>query len=128
MLILSLCRCRTALAEAELEYNPEHVSRAIYASFPLSTLPPKIAAEKGTQIHTHTCRKFHDGTTRVRHLAVNCAHVVRQQVRKLSLCWCGPRSPGPFLPTRPSATCQMPSEYLREISFALVILRFYSSG
>ncbi|GAA6230857.1 isoleucine--tRNA ligase, mitochondrial isoform X4 [Lates japonicus] len=37
---------RTALAEAELEYNPEHVSRAIYATFPLVTLPPKIASEK----------------------------------------------------------------------------------
>ncbi|XP_070697859.1 isoleucine--tRNA ligase, mitochondrial isoform X3 [Pempheris klunzingeri] len=36
---------RTALAEAELEYNPEHVSRAIYATFPLITLPPKIAAQ-----------------------------------------------------------------------------------
>ncbi|XP_034530676.1 isoleucine--tRNA ligase, mitochondrial isoform X2 [Notolabrus celidotus] len=36
---------RTALAEAELEYNPEHVSRAIYATFPLSTLPPQIASE-----------------------------------------------------------------------------------
>uniref|UniRef100_A0A8C9ZMF1 Isoleucine--tRNA ligase, mitochondrial n=1 Tax=Sander lucioperca TaxID=283035 RepID=A0A8C9ZMF1_SANLU len=36
---------RTALAEAELEYNPEHVSRAIYATFPLSTLPPGIASE-----------------------------------------------------------------------------------
>uniref|UniRef100_A0A4W6C333 isoleucine--tRNA ligase n=1 Tax=Lates calcarifer TaxID=8187 RepID=A0A4W6C333_LATCA len=37
---------RTALAEAELEYNPEHVSRAIYATFPLVRLPPKIASEK----------------------------------------------------------------------------------
>ncbi|XP_053191351.1 isoleucine--tRNA ligase, mitochondrial isoform X1 [Scomber japonicus] len=36
---------RTALAEAELEYNPEHVSRAIYATFPLVTLPPNIASE-----------------------------------------------------------------------------------
>lgn len=36
---------RTALAEAELEYNPEHVSRAIYATFPLSKLPPKIASD-----------------------------------------------------------------------------------
>uniref|UniRef100_A0A671VUA5 Isoleucine--tRNA ligase, mitochondrial n=1 Tax=Sparus aurata TaxID=8175 RepID=A0A671VUA5_SPAAU len=36
---------RTALAEAELEYNPEHVSRAIYATFPLITLPPKITSE-----------------------------------------------------------------------------------
>uniref|UniRef100_A0A3B4ZLB4 isoleucine--tRNA ligase n=1 Tax=Stegastes partitus TaxID=144197 RepID=A0A3B4ZLB4_9TELE len=39
---------RTALAEAELEYNPEHVSRAIYATFPLVTLPPKIATEEGS--------------------------------------------------------------------------------
>ncbi|XP_054651382.1 isoleucine--tRNA ligase, mitochondrial isoform X1 [Dunckerocampus dactyliophorus] len=38
---------RTALAEAELEYNPEHVSRAIYATFPLVTLPPKIASKAG---------------------------------------------------------------------------------
>lgn len=36
---------RTALAEAELEYNAEHVSRAIYTTFPLSTLPPNIAKE-----------------------------------------------------------------------------------
>uniref|UniRef100_A0A3Q1H747 isoleucine--tRNA ligase n=1 Tax=Acanthochromis polyacanthus TaxID=80966 RepID=A0A3Q1H747_9TELE len=40
---------RTALAEAELEYNPEHVSRAIYATFPLVTLPPKIATLKGLE-------------------------------------------------------------------------------
>uniref|UniRef100_A0A669DLN4 isoleucine--tRNA ligase n=1 Tax=Oreochromis niloticus TaxID=8128 RepID=A0A669DLN4_ORENI len=39
----------TALAEAELEYNPEHVSRAIYATFPLVTLPPKIASQKGLE-------------------------------------------------------------------------------
>uniref|UniRef100_A0A671VRL6 Isoleucine--tRNA ligase, mitochondrial n=1 Tax=Sparus aurata TaxID=8175 RepID=A0A671VRL6_SPAAU len=39
---------RTALAEAELEYNPEHVSRAIYATFPLITLPPKITSEAGS--------------------------------------------------------------------------------
>ncbi|KAK2825891.1 hypothetical protein Q5P01_020105 [Channa striata] len=36
---------RTALAEAELEYNPQHVSRAIYATFPLTTLPPKTISE-----------------------------------------------------------------------------------
>uniref|UniRef100_A0A8C2WTD2 isoleucine--tRNA ligase n=1 Tax=Cyclopterus lumpus TaxID=8103 RepID=A0A8C2WTD2_CYCLU len=41
--------CRTALAEAELEYNPEHVSRAIYATFPLSTLPPEMASEAGLE-------------------------------------------------------------------------------
>lgn len=56
-LIMSLCLCRTALAEAELEYNPEHVSRAIYATFPLITLLPKIASEAGN-IHTHTYRYF----------------------------------------------------------------------
>ncbi|CAL9686167.1 unnamed protein product [Knipowitschia caucasica] len=39
---------RTALAEAELEYNPEHRSRAVYATFPLVKFPtsfPKEAAE-----------------------------------------------------------------------------------
>ncbi|KAM8914621.1 isoleucine--tRNA ligase, mitochondrial-like isoform 2-T2 [Spinachia spinachia] len=36
---------RTALAEAELEYNPEHVSRAIYTTFPLSKLPPGMTSE-----------------------------------------------------------------------------------
>ncbi|GAB1285834.1 Isoleucine--tRNA ligase, mitochondrial [Apodemus speciosus] len=33
---------RTALAEAELEYNPEHVSRSIYVRFPLLKPPPKL--------------------------------------------------------------------------------------
>ncbi|KAK9959829.1 hypothetical protein ABG768_009930 [Culter alburnus] len=36
---------RTALAEAELEYNPEHVSRALYITFPLVTLPAKLAVK-----------------------------------------------------------------------------------
>uniref|UniRef100_A0A1A7WUH5 Isoleucine--tRNA ligase, mitochondrial n=2 Tax=Iconisemion striatum TaxID=60296 RepID=A0A1A7WUH5_9TELE len=40
---------RTALAEAELEYNPEHTSRAVYATFPLTTLPPKISSEEGLE-------------------------------------------------------------------------------
>lgn len=35
---------RTALAEAELEYNPEHVSRSIYVKFPLSKPAPKLAS------------------------------------------------------------------------------------
>ncbi|XP_037679474.1 isoleucine--tRNA ligase, mitochondrial isoform X2 [Choloepus didactylus] len=35
---------RTALAEAELEYNPEHVSRSIYVKFPLLKPPPKLAS------------------------------------------------------------------------------------
>ncbi|TRY98005.1 hypothetical protein DNTS_032616 [Danionella cerebrum] len=34
---------RTALAEAELEYNLNHVSRAMYITFPLLTLPAKIS-------------------------------------------------------------------------------------
>uniref|UniRef100_A0A1A8MEG1 Isoleucine--tRNA ligase, mitochondrial n=2 Tax=Nothobranchius pienaari TaxID=704102 RepID=A0A1A8MEG1_9TELE len=40
---------RTALAEAELEYNPEHTSRAVYATFPLIALPPKLASEEGLE-------------------------------------------------------------------------------
>ncbi|KAG9336133.1 hypothetical protein JZ751_002480 [Albula glossodonta] len=35
---------RTALAEAELEYNPQHASRAVYATFPVKTPPPKLAS------------------------------------------------------------------------------------
>lgn len=35
---------RTALAEAELEYNPEHVSRSIYVKFPLLKSSPKLAS------------------------------------------------------------------------------------
>ncbi|XP_060789265.1 isoleucine--tRNA ligase, mitochondrial [Neoarius graeffei] len=38
---------RTALAEAELEYNSEHVSTAVYAIFPLNTLPPKLVTSLG---------------------------------------------------------------------------------
>ncbi|XP_042831444.1 isoleucine--tRNA ligase, mitochondrial [Panthera tigris] len=35
---------RTALAEAELEYNPEHVSRSIYVKFPLLKPSPKLVS------------------------------------------------------------------------------------
>ncbi|KAM9613330.1 isoleucine--tRNA ligase, mitochondrial [Trichechus inunguis] len=35
---------RTALAEAELEYNPEHVSRSIYVKFPVSKPSPVLAS------------------------------------------------------------------------------------
>uniref|UniRef100_A0A2K5BYS5 Isoleucine--tRNA ligase, mitochondrial n=1 Tax=Aotus nancymaae TaxID=37293 RepID=A0A2K5BYS5_AOTNA len=35
---------QTALAEAELEYNPEHVSRSIYVKFPLLKPSPKLAS------------------------------------------------------------------------------------
>ncbi|XP_022079174.1 isoleucine--tRNA ligase, mitochondrial-like [Acanthaster planci] len=34
---------RTALAEAELEYNTNHVSQSIYIKFPVSRLPGKLA-------------------------------------------------------------------------------------
>ncbi|KAG2467604.1 SYIM protein, partial [Polypterus senegalus] len=36
--------CRTALAEAELEYNAQHVSQAIYTTFPIKVPPPKLVA------------------------------------------------------------------------------------
>lgn len=48
----SVPHCRTALAEAELEYNPDHVSRAIYATFPLTTVPPNLTSEVG-KMHTY---------------------------------------------------------------------------
>ncbi|XP_072503903.1 isoleucine--tRNA ligase, mitochondrial isoform X1 [Notamacropus eugenii] len=35
---------RTALAEAELEYNPEHVSHSVYVKFPLLKPPPLLAS------------------------------------------------------------------------------------
>ncbi|XP_064411661.1 isoleucine--tRNA ligase, mitochondrial isoform X2 [Latimeria chalumnae] len=35
---------RTALAEAELEYNQHHVSQSVYAKFPVLTPPPKLAS------------------------------------------------------------------------------------
>lgn len=44
--------CRTALAEAELEYSPDHVSRAVYATFPLTTVPPNLTLEVG-KMHTN---------------------------------------------------------------------------
>uniref|UniRef100_A0A8C7EFL7 Isoleucine--tRNA ligase, mitochondrial n=1 Tax=Nothoprocta perdicaria TaxID=30464 RepID=A0A8C7EFL7_NOTPE len=34
----------TALAEAELEYNEQHVSRSVYMKFPLLKPPPKLAS------------------------------------------------------------------------------------
>ncbi|NXC50689.1 SYIM protein, partial [Penelope pileata] len=35
---------KTALAEAELEYNEQHVSRSVYMKFPLLKSPPKLAS------------------------------------------------------------------------------------
>ncbi|XP_010216510.1 PREDICTED: isoleucine--tRNA ligase, mitochondrial [Tinamus guttatus] len=37
----------TALAEAELEYNEQHVSRSVYMKFPLLKPPPKLASVLG---------------------------------------------------------------------------------
>lgn len=45
---LCLVCTRTALAEAELEYNEQHVSRSVYVKFPLLKLPPKLASVIGT--------------------------------------------------------------------------------
>lgn len=44
------CETQTALAEAELEYNPEHKSTAIYVKFPLVVSPfvKRIAEDKVT--------------------------------------------------------------------------------
>lgn len=62
---------RTALAEAELEYNPEHVSRSVYVKFPLLKPAPKLASLVGTTYsllgfiqvtelsHLLTCLKFY---------------------------------------------------------------------
>ncbi|XP_054136281.1 isoleucine--tRNA ligase, mitochondrial [Melozone crissalis] len=35
---------KTALAEAELEYNEQHVSRSVYVKFPLLKSPPKLTS------------------------------------------------------------------------------------
>ena len=37
------CCLRTALAEAELEYNDSHISPSIYVKFKLSSMPTIIA-------------------------------------------------------------------------------------
>lgn len=42
---------RTALAEAELEYNQQHVSRSIYVKFPLLKTPSKITSENASSIN-----------------------------------------------------------------------------
>lgn len=36
---------RTALAEAELEYREDHVSRSVYVSFPVAELGPTLERE-----------------------------------------------------------------------------------
>ena len=35
------------MAEAELEYNPEHISRSVYVKFPLLKPSPKLASLLG---------------------------------------------------------------------------------
>ncbi|XP_077395800.1 isoleucine--tRNA ligase, mitochondrial isoform X2 [Festucalex cinctus] len=49
---------RTALAEAELEYNPEHLSKTIYAAFPLATLPPKITGPGDVSVMVWTTQPW----------------------------------------------------------------------
>lgn len=44
---LCLMCIRTALAEAELEYNEQHVSRSVYVKFPLLKSPPKLTSVIG---------------------------------------------------------------------------------
>ena len=47
--VLVMCY-RTALAEAELEYNEEHRSTAVYVKFPLTRLPESLTAHIGEQL------------------------------------------------------------------------------
>lgn len=42
---------RTALAEAELEYNQQHVSRSVYVKFPLLKTPSKITSENASSVN-----------------------------------------------------------------------------
>ncbi|XP_060687433.1 isoleucine--tRNA ligase, mitochondrial [Hemiscyllium ocellatum] len=44
---------RTALAEAELEYNQQHVSRSAYVKFPLVKVPSKLASASGDASSVH---------------------------------------------------------------------------
>ena len=67
---------RTALAEAELEYNPEHVSRAIYTTFPLDTLPAKLASEAGTSRQSPPFVLFFWIFLHLRSLIIMCVCIV----------------------------------------------------
>ncbi|XP_075883927.1 isoleucine--tRNA ligase, mitochondrial isoform X2 [Nelusetta ayraudi] len=49
---------RTALAEAELEYDPEHLSRSVYATFALSTPPPPLAGVDGVSVVVWTTQPW----------------------------------------------------------------------
>ncbi|KAM8834264.1 isoleucine--tRNA ligase, mitochondrial [Synchiropus picturatus] len=49
---------RTALAEAELEYNPEHVSRAVYAAFPLLRAPAALSQAEGASVLVWTTQPW----------------------------------------------------------------------
>ncbi|KAF4798611.1 Isoleucine--tRNA ligase [Turdus rufiventris] len=46
---------KTALAEAELEYNEQHVSRSVYVKFPLLKSPPKLTSVIGTDLADGSC-------------------------------------------------------------------------
>ncbi len=45
---------RTALAEAELEYNEEHVSTSVYVKFPITHLPESVQGQLGKYIEVIT--------------------------------------------------------------------------
>ncbi|KAJ7398610.1 isoleucyl-tRNA synthetase 2 [Pitangus sulphuratus] len=46
---------KTALAEAELEYNDQHISRSVYVKFPLLKSPPKLSSVLGTDLVDGSC-------------------------------------------------------------------------
>lgn len=93
---------RTALAEAELEYNPEHLSRAVYVTFPLLTLPAKLAPNAGV---THTSFITPYTQRQKKHLQFLRPMSVFQKVWVRCLLSYGPLSHGLFQPIKPFATC-----------------------
>ena len=53
MLIFKLYSSRTALAEAELEYNEEHVSKSVYIKFPMAQCSSDIKNIAGVCLCLH---------------------------------------------------------------------------
>ena len=49
---------RTALAEAELEYNNEHISKSVFVKFPVVSLRDQFKAALG-KFKWFLCREFH---------------------------------------------------------------------
>lgn len=44
---------RTALAEAELEYDPQHKSKEVYVTFPLNNLPTVVQEVTKGYVYLH---------------------------------------------------------------------------